>query len=223
MKDIIKIATKELGITEKQGSEHNPRILYYAQTVNLSMAEGDETPWCSIFANFVASQAKFIRSEKANARSWLNIGFEVDDPEPGDVVIYWRESKESWKGHVGFFLGFSKDQSRIYTLGGNQGNAVSVSAYKTSRLLQFRRLVKNTIRLTTKTLVKGDRGREVANVQDALKMAGFNCGTSDGFFGSRTESAIIELQESSQQLDVNGQFNTETKKLLKELIANQNN
>ena len=219
MKDLLKIATAELGVSELEGNEHNPRILQYAREVDLDWYENDETAWCSIFINWVAMKAKFIRSKKPNARSWLNVGFPVENPEPGDIVVYWRGSKSSWKGHVGIFLGFDQSRQRIYTLGGNQGDSVSISGYSVDRLLEFRRLIQTDIRLTNKILKKGSHGKVVAALQDALKMAGFNCGTSDGFFGAKTETAIRGLQEYSEgELVVNGIFNAETKTYLKELI-----
>ncbi len=52
----------------------------------------------------------------------LVLGLPIDIPEFGDVVVFWRERRDSWKGHVGFFHGFSQDGTRVYCLGGNQGN-----------------------------------------------------------------------------------------------------
>ncbi|MCB0664496.1 MAG: TIGR02594 family protein [Saprospiraceae bacterium] len=222
MEKILKVAAAELGIREFPGPDHNPKIIRYAHDVGLRWVDDDETPWCSIFMNWVAWKAGFKKSGKANARSWLDIGFEVLEPEPGDIAIFWRETPESALGHVGIFLGYALGNNRIYVLGGNQQNAVSVSAYDTARLLQFRRLVKEDIRLTTKVLQMGDRGPEVAALQDTLKMAGFNCGTSDGYFGPRTENAVKELQAYSiGLLAVDGVFGPATKAYLKELIEQQ--
>jgi len=217
MEKIIKIASKELGIKEFRDPNENPKILKYGKETSLEMQDGDETPWCSIFLNWVCLKAGFERSEKANARSWLNVGEETNNPEPGDIVVYWRNSPTSWKGHVGVFLGFSKNKKRIYTLGGNQGNSVSVSAYDKDRLLQFRRLKKLNIKLTNKELKRPDKGPEVASLQDALKMAGYNCGTSDGYYGPMTEKAIRKLQKDAG-LSPNGTFTNETKTYLKSIL-----
>lgn len=219
MEKILKIAAGELGIREFPGPDHNPRIIKYAHDVGLRWVNDDETPWCSIFMNWVAWKSGFERSGKANARSWLEVGFEVLEPEPGDIVLLWREDPNGILGHVGLFLGYSQSGDRIYILGGNQQNAVSISAFETIRLLQFRRLTKEDIRLTTKVLRVGDRGPEVATLQDTLKMAGFNCGTSDGFFGPNTEKAVKELQAYSiGHLIIDGVFGPETKEYLKNLI-----
>ncbi|HEY8347746.1 MAG TPA: polysaccharide deacetylase family protein [Symbiobacteriaceae bacterium] len=42
----------------------------------------------------------------------------------------------------------------------------------------------------------GDRGPEVAALQQTLKAAGFNPGVVDGIFGSRTEAAVREAQKA---------------------------
>jgi len=223
MEKILRVATDELGVREIVGDEHNPRIVNYAQEAGITWINDDETPWCSVFMNWVAHKAKFQRSNSAAARSWLKVGFEVTNPEPGDIVIYWRESRTSKKGHVGIFMGYSKDHSRIYTLGGNQNNSVSISAYDANQLLAFRRLSKITpLRLSTDVLRRGDKGPKVVKLQDALKMANFNCGTSDGNFGAKTEDAVTHLQEQSNgALIVNGIFNKETRLHLRDLVNGQ--
>jgi len=220
MERILRIAADELGVREIEGADHNPKIIGYAQEAGITWINDDETPWCSVFMNWVAEKARFQRSHSAAARSWLNVGFEINNPEPGDIVIYWRESPASAKGHVGIFMGFSHDHIRIYTLGGNQDNAVSISAYAADRLLGFRRLAKIIpLRLSTDVLSLGDKGPKVVKLQDALKMADFSCGTSDGDFGPKTEAAVIELQESSNgELEVNGIFNKETRLHLRDLV-----
>lgn len=219
MEKIIKIAAKELGIKEFKDPEDNPRILKYGKDTNLAMSEGDETAWCSIFMNWVCMKAGFEKTDKANARSWLKAGRQIANPEPGDIVVYWRESRSSWKGHVGIFMGFSEDLTRIYTLGGNQGDSVSISGYPVEKLLEFRRLSKNVIRLTTSDLKRPDKGPKVAALQDALKMAGYDCGTSDGFFGPMTENAVNKLKQDAG-LVKNGIFDQEAKQFLKSKINN---
>ena len=119
MKNILHFAINEIGVTEQIGAKHNQQILTYAKEAGFPSVKDDETAWCSIFLNWVAKKSGVKGSNKMNARSWLTVGTKVTNPEPGDVVVYWRESIASWKGHVGIFMGFSKDGSRVYTLGGN--------------------------------------------------------------------------------------------------------
>ncbi len=138
MKKTIEIALQEYGITEHIGGRHNPRILQYFKDIGHQWVNDDEKAWCSAFANWVMGKAGYPTSGKLNARSWLKVGDSSRLPELGDIVVFWRESKQSWKGHVGFFVAYSEDEKHIYVLGGNQNNRVCVKAYPTYRLLGFR-------------------------------------------------------------------------------------
>ncbi|MEN8224727.1 MAG: TIGR02594 family protein [Bacteroidota bacterium] len=220
MDKILKIAISELGQKEISGPEDNPTIVNYAKEAGFAWVDDDETPWCSIFVNWVAKKAGLITSGKANARSWLLEGMNVDAaPEPGDVVVFWRGTPDSWKGHVGFFFGFSIDGERVYCLGGNQGNQVSVSAYSIENVLGFRRLSESGMTsLPEPTLKRNDAGNKVKMLQDALKAAGIDCGTSDGDFGPLTEDAVKLLQSMKTGLAVDGIYNQKTKDYLFEVL-----
>lgn len=138
MNTVINNALKEYGVKEVVGGQHNPQILKYFSYIGHSWVKDDETSWCSAFANYVAMRSGMESSGKLNARSWLNVGEPVDVPNVGDIVVLWREKKNSWKGHVGFFVNATND--RIYILGGNQNNRVCIAAYPSDRLLGFRKL-----------------------------------------------------------------------------------
>lgn len=136
---IVQIALNEIGVAEIKGKVDNPRVVNYFDEIGFDgKALKDETAWCSAFANWVALKAGLDRSGKLNARSWLTVGTAVTTPEIGDVVVLWRVAKNDWRGHVGFFVRETKNW--IYILGGNQGNKVSIQAYRKNRLLEYRRL-----------------------------------------------------------------------------------
>ncbi|MCG6189941.1 C40 family peptidase [Maribellus maritimus] len=219
MEALLKIAFNELGTEEIVGDQDNPEVLKYAKEVGIKGITNDEIPWCSTFVNWVAWKAGLQYSGKANARSWLNIGEKVTAPEPGDIVVFWRESPQSWKGHVGIFLGISADKKRVYCLGGNQGNRVSVSAYRLNTVLSYQRLAPvKGLDIPAPTLTKGSRGVAVVALQDALKLLKIDVGTSDGAFGSKTESGIKELQTRKPNLTIDGVYNAETRDLLESLF-----
>lgn len=137
--EILKILFSQVGVSEIRGQEDNPEILkYFRESGFLDSSIKDETAWCSAFANWVANKLGIERSGKLTARSWLNVGCQVSTPEPGDVVIFWRESPSSWKGHVAFFI--NQDEKNIYVLGGNQANQVGLNPYPKERLIEYRRL-----------------------------------------------------------------------------------
>lgn len=219
MEKLLKIAFNELGNEEIPGNQHNPEILKYATETGIKGITNDEIPWCSTFINWVARKAGLQYSGKANARSWLNVGTRVTTPEPGDIVVFWRESPESWKGHVAIYLGVSTDKKRVYCLGGNQGNRVSVSAYRFNTVLAFQRLAPvNHIVVPEPPLQMGSRGHAVVALQNALKLLNIDIGTSDGAFGPKTESGVKELQTQMPNLAINGVYNEATRDLLESLL-----
>ena len=135
----IELAFSQFGIKETVGEIDNPEVMKYFREIGFGGAGiKDETAWCSAFANWVAEASCLESSGALNARSWLTVGSPVEMPQLGDIVVFWRESKESWKGHVGFYV--NHDEKNIYVLGGNQGNQVCIRPYSKDRLLEYRRL-----------------------------------------------------------------------------------
>jgi uncharacterized protein (TIGR02594 family) len=212
-------AVSQLGQKEIEGPEDNPTIVNFAKESGFEWVDDDETPWCSIFMNWCALKADLERSGKVNARSWLLVGDKTENPEPGDVVVLWRGSVDSWQGHVGILFGFSKDTKRVYILGGNQGNQVSIAGFPIDQVLGYRRLRPvNPIDIPDITLKMGAKGDDVKVLQDALKVAGFDCGTTDGDFGIKTERAVRELQSTKTNLKIDGVFGPKTRAYLIEIL-----
>jgi uncharacterized protein (TIGR02594 family) len=96
------------------------------------------TAWCAGAAN-AAIQAAGGKGTGSNmARSFLDYGQPVTDPQKGDIAVFSRGNPSGQEGHVGFFDGYNPDGT-IRVLGGNQGDKVSIASYDPSRLLGFRR------------------------------------------------------------------------------------
>ena len=74
------------------------------------------------------------------ARSYLTLGEIISEPQMGDIVVFWRLSKQSKAGHVGFYLGKAGDY--VYCYGGNQSDKLKVSAYHKDEVLGYRRVKK---------------------------------------------------------------------------------
>ncbi len=55
----------------------------------------------------------------------------------GDILVFWREKKTGWKGHVGMYVG--EDKTHYHVLGGNQSDSVSIARIEKGRLLGARR------------------------------------------------------------------------------------
>lgn len=138
--DLLYWALTKYGDKEVSGDVDSSSIMQMAKDCGFDSYVHDEISWCSLFVNWVALQAKYTRSGSLAARSWLNIGFATATPEIGDVVVLWRESPQSWKGHVGLFI--RHQGTNVYILGGNQGNMVNISAYPATQILGYKVLEK---------------------------------------------------------------------------------
>lgn len=137
-------AASFLGHSEKKGSASNPVILDAVHTLFPNWKDDSTIAWCSCIAHLWAINCCLENPRDAGivnpglARTWLQVGEPIDNPQPGDVVIFWRGSPTSGKGHVALYC--NRIGPIIYVLGGNQANAITVSGYAASRLLGYRRL-----------------------------------------------------------------------------------
>lgn len=133
-------AAGEIGIKEVSGSGDNPRIVEYQKysTVKNLFGWADSVPWCATFACWVLEMVGMTSTNSARARSFEQWGVSVkDNPLPGDIVVFWRDSLASGNGHVTFFL--KRSGNMLYCLGGNQSDSVNISAYSADRLRDIRR------------------------------------------------------------------------------------
>ena len=137
-------ALSYVGHAEKKGSASNSIILDAVRVLFPKWKDDSTIPWCSCWTHLIAmnicaeNPAELGHKTPGMARSWLTVGEPVDDPQPGDVAIFWRGSPTAGTGHVAFFC--NRIGSIIYVLGCNQANAVTVSGYAAHRLLGYRRL-----------------------------------------------------------------------------------
>ncbi len=132
----LETAFSYLGISEIKGSLHNKDIIQMFADIGHHWVKDDETAWCAAFVGSCLEKAGIRSTRKLNARSYLEFGTETKTPKLGDIVIFWRGSKTSWQGHVGFYL--NEHKGYIYTLGGNQSDSVCVQKYPKERLLGIR-------------------------------------------------------------------------------------
>lgn len=128
-------AVKMLGTKEVVGAKHNPVILGWAKELGLEKVyNSDEIPWCGLAIAYACHKAKVgVIAKPLWALSWANWGTEVKDPMLGDILTFKRDGG----GHVGMYVG--EDQLCYHVLGGNQGNAMSVTRISKTRLYKARR------------------------------------------------------------------------------------
>ena len=103
------------------------------------------TEWCAAFVNAVLRDSGVDGSESVSsypltARSFIEWGKPVEEPQSGDVVVFPR-GNVAWQGHVGFYLRtITLDGvDYYYILGGNQDNSVSIELYRADRAIAIRR------------------------------------------------------------------------------------
>lgn len=144
LKRAYRLARAEIGLTEIPGRQHNSKIVGFGEYVDLVITS-DETAWCATFLGAMLFSAGLEGTRSAAARSYKYWGERTYDPKPGDIAVFWRVSRNDWRGHVGFVVDVDKANNRIRVLGGNQNNMVSEEWYpingKTLGLLEYRTLL----------------------------------------------------------------------------------
>lgn len=130
----IDLAASAIGLNE---ADKKAALSDYLSTggANLDPAV---TAWCAAFVNATLQQSGMEGTGSNMARSYLDWGQPVDQPQRGDVAVFSRGDPNGPYGHVGFFEGYNPDGT-IRVLGGNQGDSVSIANYSPNALLGFRR------------------------------------------------------------------------------------
>jgi len=140
MTEILLEFLKLYGLKEVAGSENNPQIVAMFKEIGFESVKDDETAWCSASLNYICKKLGYERSGKLDARSWLTMPIRVLQPSLGDIVVLWRESPTSWKGHVGLFI--NQDINNVWVLAGNQGDMISITSFPRDRVLGYRQVHK---------------------------------------------------------------------------------
>ena len=113
-------------------------MLQYFDEIGHQWVKNDDTAWCAAFLNWVLKTAKKGNTGSLLARSFLKYGVSTKIPELGDIVVLWRIAPTSLYGHCGLYI--REINGYVYVLGGNQANAVNISAFPRSQVLDFRKV-----------------------------------------------------------------------------------
>lgn len=130
-------ARRLIGTREKPGAGSNPAILDWARDIGIPYG-GDDIPWCGLFVGHCVSATldqEPTPTQLLGARAWERFGVKTD-PCPGAVMVFWRKSRQSGLGHVGFYAG--EDDTAYRILGGNQSDSVSLAWVRKDRLVAAR-------------------------------------------------------------------------------------
>lgn len=114
-------AVKEIGQRE-QPENRGPVVKRYI-TLGKCGHEGD--PWCAIFVNAMLESSGVGGTRSPSSQSYTHHPnfVKLTGPAIGAIVVFWRISKNSGLGHVGFYAGEDKF-GFIDVLGGNESDMV---------------------------------------------------------------------------------------------------
>ena len=130
---IMNTASQWIGKTEDADRQE---LTAFIKKAGITINPGN-TAWCAAFVNAVLYVNNIQGTGAVDARSFLQWGMDTRHPQQGDIVVLWRGSPSSWKGHVGFFKGVDA-AGNVLILGGNQSDRVSIEAFSPSRVLSYR-------------------------------------------------------------------------------------
>jgi len=188
------VATHFRGITEVHGSVDNPKILEMFRISGHPEVKDDETPWCAAFVGACLRLAGYRSSGSLGARSYQRFGADLGSkPQRGCIVVFWRGDPNAATGHVAFFD--REEGDRVFVLGGNQGDTVSIDPYPKSRVLAYR-WPTETAPLPTDTMLPNILTIDPANAPAHLISMGAGA-PADMDAGSRGARATEELAEGS--------------------------
>jgi len=113
---VVKLAQVEIGNGEVGGNNKGEFVKLYNK--------GFEASWCAGFVSYILSKANVVDlgyklSAKAIWNEARELGWTVEVPQAGDLIVFWRESPNSWKGHIGIVE--KVDDDYVYTIEGNKG------------------------------------------------------------------------------------------------------
>lgn len=128
-------AWAEFGVREKPGAANADAVLGYFAEAGHPKIRDDATPWCAAFTGAMLKRAGLQPSGSLMARSYLKWGSAIATPRLGAIAVLTRGTSAS-AGHVGFYLGHAAN--RVFLLGGNQSDAVTVEAFDVKRVLGYR-------------------------------------------------------------------------------------
>lgn len=130
-------ARGEFGVAEVAGRGSNPKVLAYRKEAGTPLGGDDsDVPWCAIFVNAMLARAGVATSGSAMARSFAkHPGFEkLAAPILGCIAVK-SSNRGPASGHVGFYV--AENPLFVWLLGGNQGDAVSIAAFKKKDFVGF--------------------------------------------------------------------------------------
>ena len=134
----VQVARRYIGVAEIPGKDSNPLLVKWwlkggAAVWNTLGRDDSRAPWCGTYVGECLDEVGLPRPQNwYRARVWLDYGTRIPAPVYGCIVVYERKGG----GHVGFAVG-RDEHGNILTLGGNQGDMVSIRPFDPARVLGY--------------------------------------------------------------------------------------
>lgn len=135
-------AVKYLGTKESLiGWDEQIKAWIFASCDSLKISRPEDDAkfaWCACFISNILIEAGIWPQNTlhiVSARKFLAVGTPIESPELGDICVLERGPG---KGHIGIFINGNLETVKL--LSGNSMDSVSISDFKKSRLLGYRRL-----------------------------------------------------------------------------------
>jgi uncharacterized protein (TIGR02594 family) len=118
-------AVAEIGTREQPGNR-GPAIDRY---IKLGKCGAQGSPWCAVFVNAMLETSGISGTRSALAQSFSRDKrfVKLSSPALGAIVVYWRGTRKSGLGHVGFCNGIEGDYCS--TVSGNESDMVREEMY----------------------------------------------------------------------------------------------
>lgn len=113
---IIKIARAEIGNGENGKNNSGYHVKKY-------LNGHDNLSWCAGFVSYCIESAGSTFDYNLSARAIFNAAkaknLITKTPITGDIIVFWKDSKSSWRGHCGIISKVSDEN--IWVIEGNVG------------------------------------------------------------------------------------------------------
>ncbi len=122
----VALAEMRAGAKETGANNSGPWVEKYLNGILTPPAN-----WCAAFVSWCFAQhpkgipfryslgARDIR-DQFRKKGWMYDLDETRQPEPGDIIVWWREQPSGWKGHIGL-VHHRSEGGILYTIEGNKG------------------------------------------------------------------------------------------------------
>jgi len=133
--DVVNVAQSQLGRGEEGKDNAGKYVYLYTQ--------GHAAPWCAGFVSYVLQKSgksfPYMLSAKGFYKYAAKNKLLTANPKRGDLIVFWRESPQSGKGHIGIIESINEKQ--IVSIEGNAGKFPA----KVKRVYRERNNIKNLL------------------------------------------------------------------------------